>query len=217
MSREHRDEHFSEFRGHTLLKPGVLNRYAKAWIQILRRRHETLWILDGFAGKGKDDLVNPGLPLLLARSAAQLRSSGAEVRWIAIEERREHYDALVENLAGSARSRRSSMICTRPTPANTMWCRMNAPRGRACRLSPRTRDWRQACFGPEVALFVTSFDRRPVIVRLADGGGCSRPAGPGVRKEALQMDGGCAHHRCHTSSTPDATGVRGLSREERTV
>jgi three-Cys-motif partner protein len=99
MSKEHRDEHFSEFRGHTLLKHSVLDRYVKAWIQILKLRHETLWILDGFAGKGQDDLGNPGSPLLLARSAAQLRSAGTQVRLIAIEEDRDRYGALVENLA----------------------------------------------------------------------------------------------------------------------
>jgi hypothetical protein len=75
VSKEHRDEHFSEFRGHTLLKHGVLDRYVKAWIQILGPHHETLWIVDGFAGKGQDDQGSPGSPLLLARSAAQLQGA----------------------------------------------------------------------------------------------------------------------------------------------
>ncbi len=77
---EHRDDHFSEFRGHTLLKHGVLHRYVKAWIQILKKRHKIIWILDGFAGPGKDEAGNLGSPLLLARIAAQLQEPGCEVR-----------------------------------------------------------------------------------------------------------------------------------------
>jgi three-Cys-motif partner protein len=99
LTKQHRDEHFSEFRGHTLLKHGVLDRYAKAWIQILKRSHSEIWIVDGFAGKGKDDIGNPGSPLLLVGSAAQLREEGAEVHVIAIEFRRDWYEALATNLA----------------------------------------------------------------------------------------------------------------------
>lgn len=99
MSKEHQEEHFTEFQGHTLLKHGVLDRYVKAWIQILKGLHEKLWIVDGFAGRGKDDAGNPGSPLLLARSAAQLREEGADVRLFAVEVRRDNYDALTKNLA----------------------------------------------------------------------------------------------------------------------
>lgn len=99
MSKEHQEEHFTEFQGHTLLKHGVLDRYVKAWIQILKGVHEKLWIVDGFAGRGKDDVGNPGSPLLLARSAAQLREKGAEVQLFAVELRRDNYDTLVKNLA----------------------------------------------------------------------------------------------------------------------
>ena len=97
--RRHREDHFTEFRGHTLLKHGVLHRYVLAWIQILKRRHSTLWVVDGFAGKGKDDTGRSGSPLLLAQSAAQLREENADVRLIAIEERHDYYTALKENLA----------------------------------------------------------------------------------------------------------------------
>lgn len=99
MSKKHRDEHFTEFRGHTVLKHGVVDRYSKAWIQILKQKHPRIWLVDGFAGKGMDDTGKPGSPLLLARSAAQLCEQGAEVHLIAIEARREWYEALKANLA----------------------------------------------------------------------------------------------------------------------
>src|SRR5439155_12337053 len=99
MGKKHRKDHFSEFRGHTTLKHGVLDRYVKAWIQVLKRKHSSLWVIDGFAGKGKDDAGKPGSPLLLARSAAQLRETGADVYLLAIEPRREWYEALKTNLA----------------------------------------------------------------------------------------------------------------------
>ncbi len=97
--RRHREEHFTEFRGHTLLKHGVLYRYVLAWIQILKRKHTALWVVDGFAGKGKDDMGNPGSPLLLARNAAQLREQAAEVRLIAVEPDPQWFDDLRQNLA----------------------------------------------------------------------------------------------------------------------
>lgn len=97
--RRHRQDHFSQFRGHTELKHGVLSRYALAWIQILKPQHDSLWLVDGFAGRGKDDAGNPGSPLLLARSAAGLREQNAEIKLIAIEERRDNFAALKRNLA----------------------------------------------------------------------------------------------------------------------
>jgi three-Cys-motif partner protein len=99
MGKKHRNDHFAEFRGHTALKHGVLDRYVKAWIQILKKSHSKIWVIDGFAGKGKDDTGRPGSPLLLARSAAQLREHGADVHVLAIEPRREWYEALKVNLA----------------------------------------------------------------------------------------------------------------------
>src|SRR5438105_2875724 len=99
MAKKHRKDHFSGFRGHTSLKHGVLDRYVKAWIQVLKRKYSSIWVIDGFAGKGKDDAGKPGSPLLLARSAAQLRGSGADVHLLAIEPQREWYEALKRNLA----------------------------------------------------------------------------------------------------------------------
>jgi len=99
MAKKQRASHFALFRGHTVLKHGVLDRYVKAWIQILKRKHPKIWIIDGFAGKGMDDAGQPGSPLLLARSAAELREEGAEVQLIAIEADRDWYQALKTNLA----------------------------------------------------------------------------------------------------------------------
>jgi three-Cys-motif partner protein len=97
--RKHRDDYFTQFRGHTELKHGVLYRYVVAWIQILKRSHTSLWLVDGFAGRGKDDTGKPGSPMLLAQTAAELREENADVTLIAIEERRDHYLALKQNLA----------------------------------------------------------------------------------------------------------------------
>jgi three-Cys-motif partner protein len=94
-----REDFFDAFGPHTLLKHGVLDRYVKAWIQILKQHHEKLWIVDGFAGRGQDGTGQPGSPLLLARTAAAMRGEGAEIYLIAIEERRDHFEALVQALA----------------------------------------------------------------------------------------------------------------------
>jgi three-Cys-motif partner protein len=100
MSKAHREDHWTVFDAHTLLKHGVVDRYVRAWIQILKQYYPSLWIVDGFAGKGRDDVGNPGSPLLFARSAAELRDAGAgEVNLIAIEPRDDWFAALSENLA----------------------------------------------------------------------------------------------------------------------
>ena len=99
MSREQRDSHFDAFEGHTLLKHGVLDRYVKAWLQILGSRYETLWIVDGFAGPGQDLEGNPGSPLLFARSAAELQRKGITVRLFAVEIRGDYFAELKRTLA----------------------------------------------------------------------------------------------------------------------
>ena len=99
MGRKHQEEHFKEFEPHTVLKHGVLDRYATAWTQILKQKHGKLWIVDGFAGKGKDDAGNPGSPLLLAETADRLSGGPVEVRLIAVEPRRDWYADLKQNLA----------------------------------------------------------------------------------------------------------------------
>jgi three-Cys-motif partner protein len=93
-----RDDHFVEFKAHTLLKHGVLDRYVKAWIQIMKPRHAKLWIVDGFAGRGEDLAGNPGSPLLLARSAAALSTPDCAVRLVAIEPDTEWFNDLANFL-----------------------------------------------------------------------------------------------------------------------
>jgi three-Cys-motif partner protein len=99
MSEEHRKDHFREFKAHTLLKHGLLERYITAYIQILKRSNSHIWLVDGFAGKGKDDAGHPGSPQLLCKVASMLREEGATVSVIAVELEREWYDALKQNLA----------------------------------------------------------------------------------------------------------------------
>ena len=98
MARKHRKEYFDDFYPHTLLKHGVLSRYVQAWTNILAQKHQRLWLVDGFAGRGKDSAGNPGSPLLLAIAAARLRPK-ADVQMVAIEQEREAFDALKANLA----------------------------------------------------------------------------------------------------------------------
>jgi three-Cys-motif partner protein len=98
MGRKHREEHFEEFAPHTLLKHGVLSRYAVIWTNILTQKHPRVWLVDGFAGRGKDEAGNPGSPLLLAIAAEKMRPK-ADVQLLAIEEDRKAFEALKANLA----------------------------------------------------------------------------------------------------------------------
>ena len=105
-----RDRHFDEFEPHTRLKHLILDRYLKAWAQKLlhwARAGQRLWIIDAFAGSGRDDAGNPGSPRIaavIARDAAAARrdvvpSSNAIVHVVAIEKDSERYERLQQNMA----------------------------------------------------------------------------------------------------------------------
>ncbi len=73
------DDHFDEFRGHTLLKHLVLRKYVGAWAAKLRTRGGEVWYVDGFAGEGRDKLGNPGSPLIAAQLAEPFEADGKGV------------------------------------------------------------------------------------------------------------------------------------------
>ena len=71
----------------------------KAFAYVLRNTHNDIWLVDGFAGRGKDDIGTPGSPLLMADTATKLSSDGHRVRLFAIEMDPSNFAALQSNLA----------------------------------------------------------------------------------------------------------------------
>jgi three-Cys-motif partner protein len=88
-------DHFSEFEPHTILKHLVLEAYLVMWARMLLLRSgagDILYVIDGCAGAGMDDVGNHGSPIRAARLAEQVRgqmkeqfSRDVSVRLIAIE------------------------------------------------------------------------------------------------------------------------------------
>lgn len=103
------DRHWRSFPGHTRLKHAVLRAYLGAWARILlsRGQHETIWFVDGFAGRGRDDEGNPGSPLIACEIANEVNADFASralrgrVRIVAVEWKRDNFAALRENLHDS--------------------------------------------------------------------------------------------------------------------
>ncbi len=83
------DRYWERFPTHTRLKHAILRAYLGAWARILlnRSRHHTIWFVDGFAGRGRDNEGNPGSPLIACA--------------IAVEEHRETFTALQRNASDS--------------------------------------------------------------------------------------------------------------------
>jgi len=103
------DDHFDDFRDHTLLKHAILEAYLEAWAFKLIQwggggRH--LYVVDGFAGAGKDAAGNPGSPLVACRIAAKVRGAmsaktppiDGRVTVIAVESHKKRFAALQKAL-----------------------------------------------------------------------------------------------------------------------
>src|SRR4051812_6921133 len=103
------DRHWEEFPEHTRLKHAILRAYLGAWARILLNggRHDTIWFVDGFAGRGRDDKGNPGSPLIACaiadavHSEMESRGIGGRVRIIAVEEKAANFEALELNARSS--------------------------------------------------------------------------------------------------------------------
>jgi three-Cys-motif partner protein len=103
------DRHWEEFPEHTRLKHAILRAYLGAWARILlnRSRHDTIWFVDGFAGRGRDDKGNPGSPLIACAIADEIqtemanRGIGGRVRIVAVEENPDNFKALERNASDS--------------------------------------------------------------------------------------------------------------------
>lgn len=82
------DDHFAEFKAHTLFKHLIFNGYLKAWAMILLSKLSRVWIINAFAGAGKDELGNNGSPVIAAKIAVQVQDRlghGKRVTVVAIE------------------------------------------------------------------------------------------------------------------------------------
>lgn len=81
MGREHQEAHFQEFGPHTLLKHRILEGYLAAYIAkvaLAPGASNRITLVDGFAGKGRDDAGHAGSPIIIARRVAEMRSTLAE-------------------------------------------------------------------------------------------------------------------------------------------
>lgn len=65
------DQHFEEFKPHTLLKHAILESYVVMWAMKLIHAADSLFIIDAFAGAGRDLAGHEGSPLIAARRAAE--------------------------------------------------------------------------------------------------------------------------------------------------
>jgi three-Cys-motif partner protein len=96
--------HFHRFEPHTLTKHAVLDAYLKIWATILAPKFGQIWFVDAFAGEGRDDVGNPGSPLIGAKVARQINEKHFSIgittttgmRVIAFEEDEQRYPLLVE-------------------------------------------------------------------------------------------------------------------------
>jgi three-Cys-motif partner protein len=82
-------DHFCRFEPHTKLKHACLSNYLATWVAKLSlsskgRRHDTLALIDAFAGKGCDDEGRPGSPMIMIevarRMLAKLTAGGVRPR-----------------------------------------------------------------------------------------------------------------------------------------
>lgn len=103
------DKHWEHFPSHTRLKHAILQAYLGAWARILLKagRHQTIWFVDGFAGRGRDEKGNPGSPLIACSIAEEVNEELAVkgIRWrvriVAVEETADNFAALRSNVGDS--------------------------------------------------------------------------------------------------------------------
>ncbi len=100
------DKHWEQFPSHTRLKHAILRAYLGAWARILLNggRHKTIWFVDGFAGRGRDDKGNPGSPLIACSIADDINAEGlgGAIRIVAVEEKEVNFFALRDNVTECA-------------------------------------------------------------------------------------------------------------------
>jgi three-Cys-motif partner protein len=101
------NDHFEEFKDHTLVKHYLLGAYVKRWATILLSRgFRRVFFVDAFAGAGRSKQGQPGSPVIAAEIAQAVnaahcpggvtKSRGMHV--LAIESDRERFASLVEQL-----------------------------------------------------------------------------------------------------------------------
>lgn len=106
MASKH-DRHWKSFPTHTRLKHGILRAYLGSWARILLQegRHDTIWFVDGFAGRGQDEKANPGSPLIACSIAEEINTALAakqtrgQLRVVAVEGDHENFQILEQSLA----------------------------------------------------------------------------------------------------------------------
>ncbi|HEU0016596.1 MAG TPA: three-Cys-motif partner protein TcmP [Longimicrobium sp.] len=98
-------QHFDEFKGHTLLKHAIFRYYVERWSRILLRHFDELRIVDACAGAGQDAQGRPGSPMIAvveARKAVEQmkREVGKprRIEVVAIEKDPARYRLLCERM-----------------------------------------------------------------------------------------------------------------------
>jgi three-Cys-motif partner protein len=109
MDKKH-DHHWERFEAHTRLKHAILRAYLGAWgrILLLNGPHQTIWFVDGFAGRGRDSEGTPGSPLIACAIARELEQQlrekdlQKEFRIALIEADKDNFALLQESVRESA-------------------------------------------------------------------------------------------------------------------
>jgi len=93
---------------HTAAKHEILRQYLNAWFPILGSQHERVVFLDGFAGPGIYEDGEPGSPIIALRTLLEhafFPRMSCQFAFFFLENRRNRYDSLVEQLAAFTRTR----------------------------------------------------------------------------------------------------------------
>jgi spore photoproduct lyase len=87
-----------EYREHTKVKHILLEKYLKAWIQILGSNNPTVCYFDGFAGRGEYNDGTLGSPIIVLQVADKLSAYFGKLICFFIEKDKENFDNLEEVL-----------------------------------------------------------------------------------------------------------------------
>lgn len=102
-------QHFESYRLQTRVKHAILEGYLPAYFHVIKRRHENLLFIDGFAGRGEyrsGDDVFPGSPLRALNIIASNQDFSERVQCIFIERSDEFFADLSRSVDSFYRDNR---------------------------------------------------------------------------------------------------------------
>lgn len=87
------------YKEHTRVKHAILRKYMDGWVRILGSTYRVICYVDGFAGRGVYDDDSPGSPIIVMELAEQMKHNCDSCICINIENDKDNYDCLVEEVA----------------------------------------------------------------------------------------------------------------------